>query len=193
MLRNTIWDRNYVIYSFGISKLDICDISKFNVQNNDSVIFCFGEIDCRCHVHKHITNNKTYEMIMDEIINNYIDAIKINIDHCHVKLKNICIYNVVPTVEKHNTKENPQYPYVGTNEERQSYVLYFNQCLKHKCLEKNWIFFDIYNFYIDSNGFLKKELSDGNVHIKNGIFLQKFIDNNFYKYRILKVMLIHNF
>ena len=28
-------------YSFGISKLDICDISKFNVQNNDSVIFLF--------------------------------------------------------------------------------------------------------------------------------------------------------
>jgi hypothetical protein len=164
-------------YSFGKEKLNICDISKFGVKNDDSVIFCFGEIDCRCHIYKHITNVKSYEMIIDEIIYNYIDSIKINIDKCNVKLKNICIYNVVPPVQKHNTGENKSYPYLGSDEERKQYVLYFNKCLKEKCDENNWIFFDIYNSYIDNNGFLSKKLSDGIVHIKNGIFFKKFINN----------------
>ena len=29
------------------------------------------------------------------------------------------------------------------NEERKQYVLYFNKCIKKKCEENNWVFFDI--------------------------------------------------
>ena len=128
-------------YSFGREKLNRCDIRKAGVKNDDSVIFCFGEIDCRCHVHKHLTNVKTYRMIIDEIVYNYIDAIKINVENCKVKLKNVCIYNVVPPVEKCNTYENGEYPYLGSDKERKNYVLYFNKCLKDECKKNNWIFF----------------------------------------------------
>jgi len=163
-------------YSFGKENIKRCDISNFNIKDDDSVIFCFGEIDCRCHIHKHITSLKTYTMIIDEIVYNYINAIKININKCNVKLKNICIYNVVPTVQRHNTYENPEYPYLGSDDERKKYVLYFNKCLKEKCIENNWIFFDVYISYIDNNGYLNKQLSDGNVHIKNGFFIKNFIN-----------------
>ena len=162
-------------YSFGKENLKRCDIREFGIEDNDSIVFCFGEIDCRCHIHKHITSVKSYKMIIDEIVNDYIDAIKINLDNCNVKLKNICIYNVVPPVQKYNTKENLQYPYLGSDEERKGYILYFNKCLREKCEENNWIFFDVYNSYCDNNGYLSKELSDGSVHIKNGIFIKKFI------------------
>ena len=47
--------------------------------------------------------------------------------------------------------------------------------VKEKCKENNWIFFDVYDSYCDNNGYLSKNLSDGNVHIKNGIFIKKFI------------------
>ena len=163
-------------YSFGIDKLKRCNIKKFNIKNNDTIIFCFGEIDCRCHINKHITKNNSYKKIIDNIINNYIHAIKINITNCKSKLKNICIYNIVPPVQKHNTHENPKYPFLGSDEERKNYVLYFNKCLKNKCIENNWIFFDIYDYYTDKNGFLNKKYSDGNVHIKNSKYLKKFIN-----------------
>lgn len=164
-------------YSFGKEKLNRCNIGNFDIKDNDSIIFCFGEIDCRCHIHKNITTIKPYKTIIDEIVHNYSDAIKINLENCKVKLKHICIYNVVPPVKKCNTGENKEYPYIGSDEERKKYVLYFNMCLKNKCEENNWIFFDVYNSYIDNDGFLSKKLSDGNVHIKNGIFMKKFIND----------------
>ena len=166
-------------HSFGKEKLNRCNIGKFDIKDNDSVVFCFGEIDCRCHIHKHITDDKSYKTIINEIVNNYADAIKINLENCKVKLKNVCIYNVVPPVQKHNTGENLEYPYLGSDEERKNYILYFNACLKEKCKENNWIFFDVYDSYCDNNGYLSKNLSDGGVHIRNGIFIKKFISDYF--------------
>ena len=159
-------------YSIG---RDGINISNYGVKENDIVVFCFGEIDCRCHIHKHINNDTTYKQIIDEIVEKYFFQINMNMS----LFKNITmsVYNVVPPIEKHNTGENKDFPYLGTDEERKSYVLYFNEKLKEKCKENNYIFFDVYDNYIDNNGFLSKNLSDGCVHIKNGIFIEKFIKN----------------
>jgi hypothetical protein len=165
-------------YSFGKEKLNRCDIRNFNIKDGDTIIFCLGEIDCRCHIHKYITNSISYQDIINNIIDNYFKAIKLNISISSLKLKNICVYNVVPPIQKYNTSENPDYPYLGTDEERQIYTLYFNKKLKEKCIKNNYIFFDIYNNYVDEIGFLKKDLSDGNVHIKNGVYISKFIKEN---------------
>jgi hypothetical protein len=162
-------------FSVGRDGINIKD--SFNIQNGDTVIFCFGEIDCRYHIHKHITESKDYKQIIDSIVNNYITQIKNAVDAFDT-LKT-AIYNVVPPVHKYNTWESPEYPYLGTDEERRAYVLYFNEQLKTKCIEYGFIFFDIYNNYIDSNGFLNKSLSDGTVHIGNGTYLKQFIENNF--------------
>ena len=37
---------------------------------------------------------------------------------------------------------------------------------------------DIYNNYIDENGYLRKDLSDDLVHIRNGIYISNFIKEN---------------
>jgi len=87
------------------------------------------------------------------------------------------VYNVVPPIQRYNTWENPEYPFLGTDEERKQYVLFFNQLLKEKCNEKGYLFVDIYHHYTDENGFLRKDLSDGNVHIliDNDTYIQNFI------------------
>jgi hypothetical protein len=38
------------------------------------------------------------------------------------------------------------------------------------------VFFDIYDKYVDVEGFLRKDLSDGNVHIRDGVHIREFID-----------------
>ena len=159
-------------YSFGKEKLDRCDIRNFNIKDGDTVVFCFGEIDCRCHIHKHI-KDKTYKEIIDNIVNDYFDAIELNVIVSKLTL-NICVYNVVPPVKKDNVTENAAYPYLGTDEERKDYSLFFNEKLKEKCFQKGYVFFDVYDKYTDENGFLKKELSDGNVHISNGHYISEF-------------------
>lgn len=162
-------------YSFGKEKLNRCDIRGFNINDGDTIIFCFGEIDCRCHIYKHITDTITYQNIINNIIDDYFEAIELNISTSQIKLKTICVYNVIPPVQKNITVENSSFPYLGTDEERKQYVLYFNEKLKEKCIEQNFLFFDVYNNYTDENGFLRRDLSDDNVHIGNGVYISNFI------------------
>jgi len=165
-------------YSFGKEPLKRCDIRKYGLKNDDIIIFCFGEIDCRCHIHKHITSENSYKNIIDDIIKNYIAGIKLVTDVSNLRFKYICIYNVLPPITKANTPGSAQYPYLGTDEERKQYVLYFNECLKEKCKDNNWVYFDVYDDYKDVNGFLNKELSDGIVHVKDGKYIRNFIQDN---------------
>lgn len=82
-----------------------------------------------------------------------------------------CVLSITPAVVKNENAENPEFPYVGSDEERKLYVKYFNATLAAKCAEKHYTFIDVHDAYADSNGFLKKELSDGNVHIQNPVHL----------------------
>lgn len=168
-------------YSFGKDNLKKLDISNYDIMDGDYVIFCFGEIDCRCHIHKHISVDTTYTKIIDNLTELYFDAIRINIDKIQINVR-VCVYNVVPPVLKNAIKNDPKYPLTGSDEDRKRYVEYFNNCLNKYCLKHNYIYFDIYDHYIDNKGFLKKELSDGSVHLKNTNVHQKFIESLFHLY-----------
>ena len=80
-------------------------------------------------IHKHITETTIYQDIINNLVDNYFEAIELNVSISQIKLKNICVYNVVPPIQKYNTTENPAYPYLGTDEERKQYTLYFNEKL----------------------------------------------------------------
>jgi len=147
------WDSNIekhhlgpiLAYSLGKEKLNRCNISNYNIKNGDTIIFCFGEIDCRCHVHKHINQTFTYENIIDDIILNYFETIKLNVTVSQLNFKNVCVYNVVPPVKNpikfYDAFGIEPFPHLGSCEERKKYTLYFNKKLKEKCLENNYIFF----------------------------------------------------
>lgn len=155
---------------------DGIDIKKFGANNGDTVIFCFGEIDCRCHIYKHITETNSYKQIIDGIVDNYFAKIKTAVDGFD-NLKT-CVYNVVPPVQSFNTLSNLEYPLIGLDDQRKAYVLYFNEKLQQKCVEYNFLFFNIYDKYVDDNGYLNKSLSDDNVHIRDGVYIREFIENN---------------
>jgi hypothetical protein len=90
---------------------------------------------------------------------------------------NICIYNIVPPVNKHNCLEYKPQPFLGSDEDRQKYVLYFNKKIKEECEKNNFIYFDVYDKYTDDYGFLNKLLSDNNVHIQDKTFIEEFLIN----------------
>lgn len=161
---------------FSIGRDGIIIKDGYNVMNGDTVIFSFGEIDCRCHVYKHLTESNTYKEIIDAIVDNYFIQIQTAVNTVDA-LKTV-IYNVVPPIQKDNTSQDANFPHLGTDDERKEYILYFNQKLKQRCTEYNFLFFDIYNKYTDSNGFLNKVLSDGTVHIRDGVYIKEFVENN---------------
>jgi len=165
------WLGPRLMYSISLEGIDL---NKLGVLSGDTVILCFGEIDCRCHVHKHI-QTLDFKKIIDILVDNYFHFIKKIIIDYNVK---VCVYNVVPPVRKEMVQENTSYPFLGTNEERKSYVTYMNSKLKEECNKNNLLFIDIYKDYICEDGFLKKEMSDGNVHIVEHTSLEDFLKKN---------------
>jgi len=184
----THWVPSILCYTFGHKYREELNIKHYNITDGDSIIFCFGEIDCRAHIYRHVTDTNTYKMIIDDIVDNYFKAIHRNVQ----QLDNIktFVYNVVPpskvsymqTPEQIRdfvmVKQKNDIPWKGSDEDRKSYHLYFNERLKIKCEEYGYTFFDVYNKYCDNEGFLKRELSDHNVHIEDPIYLKQFLSEH---------------
>lgn len=161
-----------LMYSFGRDKLKMLDISNYGVKDNDIVCFCFGEIDCRNHIHKHV-NNQTYQEIIHNITQSYIDAIKLNVKN-YTNLK-VLIYNVLPPAEKAITRDNKTFPFLGTDNERIMYTQYMNQCLEKLSIDNEYCFVNIYNDVATSSGLIDPNKTDGNVHLIKGEELEKFL------------------
>ena len=156
-----------LMYTFGSKGLDVCNIKSpnYQVNENDIVIFCFGEIDCRCHVHKHITSEKTYQNIINELVENYFKAIKQNVEQYNNLF--VCVYNVVPPLYT-TAKGHPDFPFLGTNEERREYTKYMNNQLKRLCEVHNYYFFDIYEQSCNKNGFIERSYTDNcGIHLRH--------------------------
>jgi hypothetical protein len=150
-----------LMYTFGNTKQIVVN----DIPEDDTVIFCWGEIDCRCHVHKH----QPWKETIDSLVENYISAI----DENAKTHKNAWVFNVVPPPRRKDVPENPGYPFLGTDEERLSYVRYMNQKLK----ESKYPFIDVYDKYSDKDGFLNLELAN-EVHIRDNKYLVEWIKKN---------------
>jgi hypothetical protein len=164
----------YLAFSIGRDGLSKFNLKNFNVQEGDTVILSFGEIDCRCHIHKYINDQTSYQQIIQNTVDSYFKAVKQNVE----QFKNLktFIYNVVPPIEVDATIwNNPEFPFLGTNEERKKYHVFFNECLSEACQKYSYTFFNIYDKYLDSNGFLRREDSDGLIHIMNPRYHHQFM------------------
>lgn len=171
---NTNHIEGKLAYSFGRDKMKVVK----NVNSGDIVVFCFGEIDCRCHINKYEPN---WMQVIDNIVESYVSNICMNV--IGIEDLTVCVYNVVPPLERENqlnlwTEEwarNKGVPATGSDLDRKKYTEYMNLKIKESCEKHSFIFFNVYEKYLDESGFLKREYSDNNCHIKNPIYIKEFI------------------
>ena len=142
---------------------DIKNIS--NQMIEDTIILCFGEIDCRAQVKKiSEDNNRDYNDVIKEIVDNYFILID------SIKDKNIIINSVTPELV-----ENPhQYYYKdnledfdcprGTYQERKIYKEIFNKLVEEECNLRGIKFLNIYNMI--ENSLYKSKLYLDDIHLK---------------------------
>jgi hypothetical protein len=162
------YENSITLHRIGRDKLNIIDFKTHNIKDNDVVVYQFGEVDCRCHIGRQILLNRDLNEIITELVDNYIDSIKINM-HNYNNVK-IIICSIPPTMDRvyYESKYGPithEFPFIGTNEERIYYTNLMNQYLKESCANNQYIFFDYHNLY-SINGLLNIELSDDICHIK---------------------------
>jgi hypothetical protein len=172
------------MHRVGRDKFDFINFRSYNINNNDIVIYQFGEVDCRCHIGRQLLYGRQLDIIIDELIINYIDSIKINCDMYANIIIIICC--IPPTMcqkyyEDLHGSITHQFPFIGNDSERILYTRLMNDVLKNKCRENNFIFLDYYDYYINDNNTLKIELSDNICHIDDNLYilnnLYNIIDN----------------
>lgn len=139
------------MFSFGLHK----PVVTFEIPLEAIVCFCWGEIDCRCHVHKY----QPWEETIDTLAREYLEAIRINTKG----RKHVWIYNVVPPPRmKEGLIINPAFPFLGSDEDRLKYVRRLNDRLR----ASEFTFVDVYDQYSDKDGFLDMTKSDNHVHVE---------------------------
>lgn len=188
------WDLNIVqnhymgsvlCHSIGKYGVERCHLDRVRgLADGDVVIFCFGEIDVRCHVHTQVLRScdRSYQHILQELVKNYVNAIQDIVKKCSKKHLKVGVYNIPPPSRKSLETMNIHYPYQGSDAERREYTLFMNECLRQECLLKGYVFVDVYFNYVDEHGFLDARKSDGSIHIVDGTYIDAFIRNTFPTY-----------
>ncbi len=145
---------------------------QWGINDDDVVVFAFGEIDVRCHIGKQKDlKGRDLEEIIHTLATNYIYQIIKNFPNV-IQV----VYSVTPPIK---SIESLEFPIYGPIEERVENTKLLNNALKSLCQTFGIEFLDVYDDYADKNGILYFELSDHNVHIRaecNGMIQKKLFD-----------------
>ncbi len=151
----------------------LTSVKNFNIKKKDIIIYCFGEIDCRCHIWKH--RSKGYKNVINSLVDEYFSAIIKSTKK--LRRDSVYIQSVVPAIRRKQQLHNEvkDLPFLGKDEDRKKYVEYMNYALEKSCKKHGFSFFNVYDFYSDRDGFLDYELSDRSVHIGNPKFIKQHL------------------
>ena len=161
---------SWTMARFGNDSLALIDIKECGVEEGDAVIFCFGEIDCRCHLCRKNTYAK-HEDLIDYLCEEYMKAIKRNVER-YDDLK-VLVFNVVPAVKVTPDMEEKWgegnvlevFPFRGSDEQRKTVANYMNKVLAIKCKDYDYTFVDVHDKYCDADGYFDVTKKDIHSHI----------------------------
>lgn len=182
-ITNSFWIGAFTMYRVG---RDSISFNTHSVPLNGIVVSCFGEIDVRNHIHKHVELGRYEDDIIEELVSNYMKALLHNRQNGY---KYIAVMNIVPVTEYQFDIDTPhirkpilesgssEFPFLGTHSDRQRYTLKMNKSLQTHCMSNHFGYLDIYTKHVNDQGFLKIDYSDGNCHLRCQLFLDVILDD----------------
>lgn len=125
------------------NKIPILDkVIKHFYKIDDSILFCFGEVDCRIHLPKRIINGEDKTKVITECVERYFEVIL----KYQRKGVNCMVWGVIGST--YTGSGYPDQYKVGTMEERNSIAIEFNELLKMKCKEHNIKFISVFDYMV---------------------------------------------
>lgn len=149
-------------------------LAQLPIGVTDTAIFVFGEIDIRCYVKPNLLHRPiTLEQLVGAWADKYVQQV------ARTSPRNIhkAIMSVVPPSPAH-IATTATFPVAGTDEERVQYTRVINGMLKTCCQKYGCLFLDVSTPYEDSMGMLRRELSDGSLHIGDTQFVRNVLNDN---------------
>lgn len=143
-----------------------CDPSV--VQQSDTCLFFYGEVDCRCHISRQLACGRELHDIIEQLVESYLQTIS-HLFPVH-PARQLIIGSITPPVRKeaHEARHGPithEFPMIGTDQERALFTRQMNEALRAACLTRHYVFLDLTSMYADEEGMLYLEKSDYNCHI----------------------------
>ena len=138
-------------------------LDKGIIPRGAKVLFCFGEIDIRVKIIKHaLKRQKSVYETTEETVDRYLCQL------FEFKKKygiHVCCWSPPPS-QNEKAPFNEEFPFYGTEVERNEVTLIFEEILKDKCEKYDFTFLSITRSLIDENYKTKLEfISDDFCHL----------------------------
>jgi len=154
-------------------------------EKNVMLLMVFGEIDCRVHLPKYVSEQRTVENVVEECVTRYHKSI-LELKH---RGFNIAVAGSQPSLSdesilKRMPEEDRRYNVSGTTEIRNQICKHWDSFHNHLCDKHDIPFVSIYNQLIDSQGFTREDLFSDYIHLSHDKTIQLWL-NAFKKLNIL--------
>lgn len=145
--------------------------------NTDIILLSFGEIDCRAHLLKQaVLKNIEIENVVNTCVDRYLKVIH-QIKNLGFKL---IIWNAIPTAIG-SESNNPEYPYYGTEGERDIVTKMFNELLARKSKNEGYLFLNLFHKILNQKASCRQIYYFDKVHLNSKLLPNalKIIKKNF--------------
>ena len=158
----------------------IINYNKTHDTENSTHCLVYGEIDCRCHIHKQVhMMGRNEDDVIHELVHTYFRTLKNSI----TVSKRVIVVGVIPPTKRidYESKHGPleegfPFPFLGTDEERVRYTRKVNRLIEELCQCDGYAYFNPYAPYTSDDGTLRYELSDTFVHVgDNTAIVEQFM------------------
>lgn len=128
------------------NKIPIIDEILKQLNSQDSLLFCFGEVDIRAHLKKQMDlQGKTIKDVVRECVDRYVHVL------LHYKNRGLNVIAWGPIASFHDDKPYTSGPSFGTGQERNLITKEFNKYLEQRCNENDIKFVTIFDKMVDEN------------------------------------------